>query len=107
MTRIETALAATGLSFASYAWASPPSGDYGVVEFSRGQDLIANGIHVERGTNGYVHYFTRSDAESIRNTIESVLNGLENCAWELDSVQYENETGYLHYEWRFGLYGES
>lgn len=97
------ALNRTGYQFALYAWDRPPQGDYGTVSVVEGNDLIADGLHIERGTQGYVDYFTRDPSETPRNTIEGVLNGM--CAWSLNSVQYEEDTHYIHYEWMWSIHG--
>lgn len=101
-----TALNATGYSFAHYGWsrtAKELDTDHGVVSESGGEDFIANGVHLERGTTGTVDYFTRDHSDTPRSTIEAVLN--EYCVWQLNSVQIEEDTGYIHYEWMVGVYG--
>lgn len=103
MNAIEDALMTTGYQFAMYAWDRPPQGDYGTISLASGIDLIADGKHVERGTEGYVDYFTRDVSDTPRNVIESALNGV--CAFELNSVQYEDDTHYIHYEWRWSIHG--
>lgn len=103
MDRIKTALQTTGYDFAHCAWRKAPPGDYGTYMENEGADLEANGKHVERGTVGYIDYFTRDDSGAPRDAIEAALDGI--CIYKLESVQFENETGYMHYEWRFALYG--
>lgn len=98
------ALQATGYAFAHYAWSKAPEGDYGTYAESNGNDLIADDKHIERGTEGYINLFTRDDTDTPRVKIETALNSL-NIAWNLNTVQYENDTGYIHYEWEFGVYG--
>lgn len=98
------ALQATGYAFAHYAWSKAPEGDYGTYAESNGNDLIADDKHIERGTEGYINLFTRDDTDTPRVKIERALNSL-NIAWNLNTVQYENDTGYIHYEWEFGVYG--
>lgn len=98
------ALNATGYQFAHHAWSKAPNGDYGTYSESSGNDFTADQKHVERGTEGYISYFTRDDSGTPRSTIEAVLNEL-NIPWYLNTIQYENDTGYIHYEWGFGVYG--
>lgn len=98
------ALQATGYAFAHYAWSKAPEGDYGTYSESNGNDLIADDKHIERGTEGYINLFTRDDTDTPRVKIETALNSL-NIAWNLNTVQYENDTGFIHYEWEFGVYG--
>lgn len=98
------ALQATGYPFAHHAWSKAPEGDYGTYSENNGNDLMADSKHVERGTEGYINLFTRDDSATPRVMIETALNSL-NIPWNLNTVQYENNTGYIHYEWEFGVYG--
>lgn len=102
MNDIYTALTTTGYQFALYAWDRPPQGDYGVISITEGNDFIADGKHVETGTEGYIDFFTRDTTSTPRTAIEGVLNGL--CAFYLNSVQYESDTHYIHYEWRWSIH---
>jgi hypothetical protein len=103
MDRLEAALAGTGLLFARYAWDKAPNGDYGVISISHGDDFIADGHHAERGTHFFVDYFTRDTSDAPRNAIETALDGVS--AFSLRSVQHEDETNYIHYEWVVNIVG--
>lgn len=103
MDRLKQALNNTGYLFAHHAWDAKPQGDYGVYAEDEGDDLIADNRHIERGTRGYIDYFTRDDTSVPRTTIESALN--EVCSFSLESIQFEDDTGYIHYGWVFYLYG--
>jgi len=37
--------------------------------------------------------------------IEDALGTDDSLAWQLNSVQYEQDTGYIHYEWAFEIDG--
>ena len=54
--------------------------------------------------NGYVDYFTRDDTGSPKATIEKAMTDA-GIVWHLDTVQYENDTGYIHYTWEYHEYG--
>ena len=103
MDRLSTALATTGLDFALYAWDKAPQGDYGVISLDSADDFIADNKHYEIGLNCFVDYFTRDASSAPKDTIEAVLN---NYAYDLRSVQFENDTGFIHYEWEVKLYGK-
>lgn len=103
MDRLETALATTGYDFALYAWDKAPEGDYGVISLDSADDFISNNRHSEIALNVFVDYFTRDATLTPKETIESVLN---NYAFNLRSVQFEYDTGYIHYEWEVKLYGK-
>lgn len=94
----------TSYSFAQYGWSHAPEGDYGVVSEDSGEDFIANDVHLERGTAGTVDLFTRDATSAPRDAVEAVLNSAGVC-WQLNSVQFEDDTGFIHYEWLVGIYG--
>ena len=102
--RLATALATTNYSFAHHGWSRAPGTEYGVWAEESAEDLEANGAHIERATVVTVDLFTRDATETPRNTVEGVLNGL-GWPWRLDSIQYEDETGLIHYYWRVSVYG--
>lgn len=99
-----SALNGTGYSFAHHAWSKAPEGDFGTYSENSGEDLTADEKHVERGTEVYINYYTRDDTSTPRTTIETAINSL-NIPWYLNTIQYENDTGYIHYEWWCGVYG--
>ena len=94
----------TDIDWAHYGWSRAPEGDYGIVAEDSGEDFIANDVHLERGTAGTVDLFTRDDTDTQRITVETVLNSAGVC-WRLNSVQFESDTGLIHYEWLVGIYG--
>lgn len=103
MDELIKALTDTGLRFAHHAWSKAPESEYGVYAEEAGRDFVADGLHVERGTSGTVDYFTRDDSGKPRDTIEEALGGV--CAWYLNSIQYEEDTGLIHYEWVWSVHG--
>ena len=94
----------TTLKFAHYAWSKAPSGDYGVYsEDSADEAEFDNGVG-EQAIGGTIDYFTRNDSPAIRNAIQGKLKELR-IPWHLNSIQYEDDTGYIHYEWVWWIYG--
>lgn len=61
-------------------------------------DLIADGIHAERAVTGSTDLFSRRELDPWKEQFEEALDGAGIC-WSLNSVQYEPETGYWHWEW--------
>lgn len=104
MNRIKQALDATNLRFKHFAWSPAPASEYGTYQEDGAADLEMNDLHLEKGITGTIDYFTRKDDGSVQETIENALEGV--CAWRLNSIQYEDDTGLIHYEWEFGLYGK-
>lgn len=54
---------------------------------------------------GTIDYFTKTEFDSTFNQIQEKLNTLD-LAWRLNSVQYEEDTKYIHYEWVFEFVNE-
>lgn len=122
MDELVQALHETGYAFAHFGWSRAPKGDYGVYAEDGANDLIAGGVHAERAVEGTLDYFTRaiddrvvlahdgvpyatqtglySWVESIpaKTAIENALTK-SGCAWYLNSIQFEQDTGYVHIEW--------
>lgn len=98
--RLKAALESTGIPFSHYGWDKAPNGDYGVWAEDSAHHLYSDN-HVEsQTTQGTIDLFTLTDDKEKANLIQTVLNGLE-ISWYLNSVQYESDTRYLHYEWVF------
>jgi hypothetical protein len=51
---------------------------------------------------GTVDYFTKSEDDAYVDAIQAALNGV--CSWRLNSIQHEEDTGYIHYEWVWALW---
>lgn len=98
---LKTALATTNLDFAFAAWSHAPTGDYGVYSLNGQSELSSDSDAAsEIMLEGYVDYFCRSDALTAKESIESALRSL-GIWFSLNSVQYEDDTGYVHYEWEW------
>lgn len=100
---LKTALASTGYKFAHYAWrkgARELLTDHGVWGEDNELSLYANNVHGEMVMQGTVDYYTRDDSDSPRTTIEAALTTY-GIPWRLNGIQFENDTGFIHYEWVF------
>lgn len=100
---IEQALASTGLPFAHFAWSKNSLAihhDHGVWAEDSENVLHADNHHAERFIEGTIHYFTRDGSGAPMQTIETALESV-NIAWYLNSVDFEEDTGFIHYEWVF------
>lgn len=54
----------------------------------------------EQGITGTVDYFTQTEYDPNIDKVQTALN--EACSnWNINSVQYEEETKLIHYEWTF------
>ena len=55
----------------------------------------------EQKIHGTVDYFTRTEYDSALDRIQEYFESLEDFGWALLSVQYEDETNIIHYEWEW------
>ena len=63
-------------------------------------DLMAGNVHAERCYTGSVHLFTKSESDPLFDSIPAALESI-GASWSLNSVQYEDDTELVHYEWYF------
>lgn len=61
----------------------------------------ADNRKAEQQISGTVDCFTQIEYDPLLDEIQEALDATENVAWMLESVQYEDETKYIHYEWQF------
>ena len=95
-----------GLSVYHY-WRPNMSAPFCVwAEYGESSSLQANNHKREQAIGGYVDYFTLNEFDETVDSIQVVLNSVEGLGWSLESVQYEDETNLIHYQWRFDCIGE-
>lgn len=51
---------------------------------------------------GTVDFFTKAENDPDMQKIEAALDSIR-IGWRLNSIQYEPDTGYIHYEWRWEM----
>ena len=61
-------------------------------------DLEADGLHTERAITGSTDLFTKQEFDPWREQFEAAMEA-SGLLWSYNSFQYEEETGYYHYEW--------
>lgn len=62
-------------------------------------DLLAGGIHVEKAVTGTTDLFTKNEFDEWKEQLEAAFDASPYIFWRLNSIQYEEETGFYHYEW--------
>ncbi len=85
-------------AFAAFAWSHAPADNYGVIAIDGQNALRAGNRLAEKIPEGTIDWFTRDPASTMPGEVESLLDRL-GASWYLGSVQYEDDTGLLHYEW--------
>ncbi len=66
--------------------------------------LWADGQQQGQAISGTIDYFTKTEYDPNVQAIEAALNAAK-ISFKLESVQHEEETGYIHYEWIFEVEG--
>jgi len=84
--------------FVKYAWSKAPPDNYGVIAIDGQTALKASDRQSESIPEGTIDWFCRNPASTMPGSIETVLDSA-GAAWYLNSVQYESDTGLLHWEW--------
>ncbi len=47
---------------------------------------------------GTIDYFTKTEFDPNFELLQAKLNSID-ISWRLNSIQHEEDTGYIHYEW--------
>lgn len=74
---------------------SPP---YTVWQEDGSESFAADNRTAEQVATGTLDYFTKREYDPVVDQIQNTLNSLP-VLWSLNSVQYEEDTGIIHYEW--------
>lgn len=101
---VKAALEATGYPVAHFAWDKAPQSDYIVYAEDGAVDLFADNKHAEQSVTGTVDLYTKDDTGAPKETVEAALNA-SGAVWYLNTIQYEDDTGYIHMEWVVSAYG--
>ena len=94
-----------GISTYSYHyWRSAPKGVKAYIVWAEDEELESlegNNKKLEQGIHGTIDYFTKTEFDTVVDSIRTGLEGLEGVSWRINSVQYEEDTTFIHYEWEF------
>ena len=67
-------------------------------DLSGSNDLPADNGHAEGAVTGTTDLYTKIEFDPWADALGESLSAY-GIAWELSSVQYEEDTGFYHYEW--------
>ena len=83
---------ATGLIAPFIVWSEDASGDM----------VHADGKMKEQAIQGTIDLYTRTEYDSKFSQIQTALNNA-GIGFYLDSIQYEEDTKLIHYQWIFSI----
>lgn len=87
-------------------WRSAPKGVNKYIiwaEDSEQNSFNADDRKQRQGLSGTIDFFTLEEFDSMIDEIQECLQDIEGVIWSLNSVQYEEETRFIHYEWSFSM----
>lgn len=103
LSKIDAALKTIGVDVYRYG-ATVQDAPYIVwAEDGQAGALYADNHMRQQALTGTVDYYTRTADDLNVAAIQAALNGVEGLCWRLNSIQYEDDTGLLHYEWVWEL----
>lgn len=70
-----------------------------------GAELVAGNKVAEQALTGSADYFTADEFDPAVDAIQEAQNSLDGFIWSLNSVQYEEETELIHFEWLWRYVG--
>lgn len=101
----QTALKSFGLGLGqivtkSYHYTAPENtpAKYAVWQELSGEHLTADNKAGEGKFEIAVDYYTKTEFDATVDAISAYLDTYG--SWRIESVQYEEQSGYIHYEWR-------
>lgn len=99
MTWYETIIAAhTAVTDAVSHTLRLKSDRYFVWQEAGSNDLPADNSHAEGAVTGTTDLYTKMEFDPWADALGESLSAY-GIAWELSSIQYEDDTGFYHYEW--------
>ena len=96
--------AITGVSFTEYEWKTRPNGNFGTVQLDfEAADDNGDDQKIDRAWEGSVDLYTNGKEMMIVAAVETALESVCSGSWDLNSEQYERETGLIHREFVFQI----
>lgn len=68
-------------------------------------DLFADNRHTARAVTGSTDLFTKEEFDPWAEALEAAFDA-HGISWTRSSVQYEEDTGFTHFEWTWEVMGD-
>lgn len=96
--------AITDLPVSEYEWKTRPAGNHATIQLDFGADGDqGDDHHQDQAYEGSVDLFTKGNAPALAAQVEAVLESICGAAWELNTQEYDRETGMIHREYAFQI----
>ena len=100
--KMKRALEIDGVSVSRY-YAHKKADRYIVWAEDRSENLMGDGVKIDKKIIGTVDFFTKDEDDPAIDLIEDGFDR-EGVAYRLNSVQYEEDTTFIHHEWVFEVF---
>jgi hypothetical protein len=97
---IPAALLTVGVPVTHYTASKQPNKYIVWAEDGQADSLWTDGRIQEQAIQGTIDYFTKTENDPNVDRIQNALDDAD-ISFRLNSIQYEDETKYIHYEWVF------
>lgn len=102
---VSTALTQISVNFYHYTRPVSQKAPYGVWQEDREDTSFYSGnSKTEQQIHGTIDLYTLQEFDHAIDEIQEVLSKNSRIEYALNSVQYEDETKLIHYEWDFWVY---
>lgn len=102
---IKSALLTVGVPVSHFTAAKRPDKYIVWAEDSQADSLCADDQMSDQTIQGTIDYFTHAENDPIVNNIQTALTQAD-ISYQLNSIQYEDNTKYIHYEWTFEVFAD-
>ena len=89
-----------------FVWQEDGGNDDGSENRHSERAVTADDTHTEKAVTGTTDLFTKQEFDPWKEELEAAFDASPYIAWELNSVQYEEETGLTHHEWVWEVYDD-
>lgn len=86
-------------------WERLKSERYFVWQEDGRNDLMADGVHAEGAVTGTTDLYTKQEFDPWVEELQEAFE-VHGISWYLNSVQFEEDTGFTHYEWVWEVMGD-
>lgn len=95
---VKNAMLTVGVPVSHYTATKKPDKYIVWAEDSQGEPLWADGRMIGQVIQGTIDYFTRTENDPNVDKIQHALTDVD-ISFRLNSIQYEDDTRFIHYEW--------